>query len=73
MEQQLTSMNARKEFIEIADEQDRNYWATRLGVTSEKLKSAIKAVQSMEFSRLKEYLSLEKIKSGSYYQQFANQ
>lgn len=38
MEYQLNSMNARKEFIEIADEQDRNYWAARLGVTGEQLK-----------------------------------
>ncbi|GAA4214737.1 hypothetical protein GCM10022289_48670 [Pedobacter jeongneungensis] len=73
MEYQLNSMNARKEFIEIADEQDRNYWATRLGVTGEKLKSVVKAIQSMEFSILKEYLMMEKIKSGSTYQRFVNQ
>ncbi|QPH40404.1 DUF3606 domain-containing protein [Pedobacter endophyticus] len=72
MEHQLPSMNARKEFIEIADEQDRNYWATRLGVSGEKLKSAIKAIQSMEFTRLKEFLTMEKIKSGSSYQHFLN-
>ncbi|WP_025146672.1 DUF3606 domain-containing protein [Pedobacter jeongneungensis] len=73
MEYQLNSMNARKEFIEIADEQDRNYWAARLGVTAEKLKSVVKAIQSMEFSILKEYLMMEKIKSGSTYQRFVNQ
>ncbi|QNN44041.1 DUF3606 domain-containing protein [Pedobacter roseus] len=73
MEYQINSMNARKEFIEIADEQDRNYWAARLGVTGEKLKSVVKAIQSMEFSILKEYLMMEKIKSGSTYQRFANQ
>ncbi|RZK21308.1 MAG: DUF3606 domain-containing protein [Pedobacter sp.] len=73
MENQNISTTARKEVIEIADEQDRNYWATRLGVSSEKLKSAIKAVQSMEFSKLKDYISMEKIKSSSTYQRFANQ
>jgi hypothetical protein len=73
MEYQINSMNARKEFIEIADEQDRDYWAARLGVTSDKLKSVVKAIQSMEFSVLKEYLIMEKIKSGSTYQRFANQ
>jgi hypothetical protein len=73
MEYQINSMNARKEFIEIADEQDRDYWAARLGVTSDKLKSVVKAIQSMEFSVLKEYLMMEKIKSGSTYQRFANQ
>jgi hypothetical protein len=73
MEYQINSMNARKEFIEIADEQDRDYWATRLGVTGDKLKSVVKAIHSMEFSVLKEYLMMEKIKSGSTYQRFANQ
>lgn len=69
---QNISTTARKEVVEIADEQDRNYWATRLGVSSEKLKSAVKAVQSMEFAKLKDYLSLEKIKSASTYQRFVN-
>jgi hypothetical protein len=73
MEYQVNSMNARKEFIEIADEQDRNYWAARLGVSGEQLKSVVKAIQSMEFSILKEYLTMEKIKSGSTYQRFVNQ
>ncbi|WP_316807820.1 DUF3606 domain-containing protein [Pedobacter agri] len=73
MEYQNISTTARKEVVEIADEQDRNYWATRLGVSSEKLKSAIKAVQSMEFSKLKDYISMERIKSASTYQRFANQ
>ncbi|ARS39394.1 hypothetical protein CA265_06900 [Sphingobacteriaceae bacterium GW460-11-11-14-LB5] len=72
MEYQINSMNARKEFIEIADEQDRNYWAARLGITAEKLKSVVKAIQSMEFSIVKEYLTMEKIKSGNAYQRFLN-
>jgi len=72
MEYQKNSLIARKEVVEIADEQDRNYWATRLGVSTEKLKSAIRAVQSMEFSVLKDYLSMEKIKSSSTYQRFAS-
>lgn len=73
MEYQLNSMNARKEFIDIADEQDRNYWAARLGISSEKLKSAVKALHSMEFSKLRAYLMMEKVKSGSTYQRFVNQ
>ncbi|KIA95752.1 hypothetical protein OC25_04110 [Pedobacter kyungheensis] len=68
----MNSINARKEFIDIADEQDRQYWATRLGVSSEKLKSVVKAIQSMEFSKLKDYLMLEKIKEASTYQRFVN-
>ncbi|UKT65707.1 DUF3606 domain-containing protein [Pedobacter mucosus] len=62
--------SARKELIEIADEQDRNYWAMRLGVSGEKLKTAVKAIQSMDFIRLKEYLTLEKIKSSNSFQRF---
>lgn len=72
MEYKMNSINARKEFIDIADEQDRQYWATRLGVSSEKLKSVVKAIQSMEFSKLKDYLMLEKIKEASTYQRFVN-
>ncbi|SDD09879.1 Protein of unknown function [Pedobacter soli] len=72
MEYQMNSINARKEFIDIADEQDRQYWATRLGVSSEKLKSVVKAIQSMEFSKLKDYLMLEKIKEANTYQRFVN-
>ncbi|WP_167356589.1 DUF3606 domain-containing protein [Pedobacter soli] len=68
----MNSINARKEFIDIADEQDRQYWATRLGVSSEKLKSVVKAIQSMEFSKLKDYLMLEKIKEANTYQRFVN-
>ena len=73
MEYQVNSMNTRKEFIDIADEQDRNYWATRLGISSEKLKSVVKAIHSMEFSRLKDYLRLEKIKNASTYKRFIDQ
>ncbi|MFD2580952.1 hypothetical protein ACFSR6_00510 [Pedobacter vanadiisoli] len=73
MEYQLNSMNARKEFVDIADEQDRDYWAARLGISTEKLKSVVKALHSMEFSKLKEHLMMEKVKSGSAYQRFVNQ
>ncbi|MCX2574947.1 DUF3606 domain-containing protein [Pedobacter sandarakinus] len=72
MEFQSTTASTRKELIDIADEQDRNYWATRLGVTGEKLKSTIRAVQSMEFSKLKDYLRMEKVKSSDTYQRFVN-
>jgi len=72
MEFQNISATARKELIDIADEQDRNYWATRLGVSGDKLKSTVRAVQSMEFSKLKDYLRMEKVKSSSTYQRFVN-
>ncbi|MCX2430575.1 MULTISPECIES: DUF3606 domain-containing protein [unclassified Pedobacter] len=72
METQNISTTARKELIDISDEQDRNYWAARLGVSSEKLKSTIRAIHSMEFSKLNDFLRLEKIKSASTYQRFVN-
>lgn len=72
MEYLKSTMNVRKEIIDISDEQNRNYWATRLGVSGEKLKTAVRAVQSMEFARLKEYLNLEKIKSSHSFQRFVN-
>lgn len=57
----------RKEFVELSDERERNYWAERLGVSIEKLKSAVRAIHSTEFSQLKEYLTMEKIKSSATY------
>lgn len=72
MEIQNISTTTRKELIDISDEQDRNYWAARLGVSSEKLKSTVRAIHSMEFAKLKDFLRMEKIKSASTYQRFVN-
>ncbi|RZJ19251.1 MAG: DUF3606 domain-containing protein, partial [Pedobacter sp.] len=35
---------------------ERNFWATRLGVSIEKLKSAVRATHSLDYQELKNYL-----------------
>ncbi|MBC6110497.1 DUF3606 domain-containing protein [Pedobacter fastidiosus] len=60
MENQDVSMIDKRELIDIADEQDRNYWAARLGVSSETLKSAIRAIRNLELIKIKEYLNMTK-------------
>lgn len=58
MRYQETLISHKIELIEIADEKDRNYWAARLGVNSEKLKSAVRAIRNLELSKIKEYLNI---------------
>ncbi|MCZ4223435.1 DUF3606 domain-containing protein [Pedobacter rhodius] len=55
MNQQVT-LNSNDEFIVVADEQERNYWAARLGVSIETLKSAIRASRSTTLQSVKNYL-----------------
>ncbi|RYD78755.1 MAG: DUF3606 domain-containing protein [Sphingobacteriales bacterium] len=67
MMNQYSAMNNKEEFIVIAEEQDRNYWAARLGVSGETLKSAIRACKSTSLVFIKNYLSLKQhpeLKSG---------
>ncbi|WP_316832061.1 DUF3606 domain-containing protein [Pedobacter aquatilis] len=56
MNQQII-LDPRDEFIGIAEEQDRNYWAERLGVSIETLKSAIRASKSTALESVKNYLA----------------
>ncbi|KQS36972.1 hypothetical protein ASG14_08040 [Pedobacter sp. Leaf194] len=56
MSQKIT-LNHDDEFIYVAEEQDRNYWAARLGVSIETLKSAIRASRSTALESVKNYLS----------------
>lgn len=58
---QHLTINANEEFIVIADEQDRNYWAARLGVSTESLKSAVRATRSLTLQQVKNYLSKGKV------------
>ncbi len=53
----------RKEFVSVSDEQDRNYWASRLGVTAEVLKSAIRAIHQTELSKVQAYLKRSRLNS----------
>ncbi|MFC3559446.1 DUF3606 domain-containing protein [Pedobacter jamesrossensis] len=56
MSQQFTP-DFNDEFIVVADEQDRKYWAARLGVSIETLKSAIRACKSTTLHCVKNYLN----------------
>ena len=56
MSQQFT-FDSKDEFIIVADEQNRNYWAAKLGVSIETLKSAIRACKSTTVKSVRNYLS----------------
>lgn len=45
------------EFIVVAEEQERNYWTERLGVSIETLKSAIRACRSSALQTVSDYLN----------------
>jgi hypothetical protein len=44
------------ELIQLGEEQQRNFWATSLGVSIEKLKSAVRATRSLNYHQIKDYL-----------------
>lgn len=45
------------EIILLSEESDRNYWAERLGVSSETLKSAVRATRSITLHQITAYLN----------------
>ncbi|PWS30170.1 DUF3606 domain-containing protein [Pedobacter paludis] len=47
----------KKEIVLISEETDRNYWTSRLGVTAETLKSAIRATKSIALDHITAYLN----------------
>jgi len=49
--------NRTVEIIDISDENIRQYWAQRLGVSTEALKSAIRASRNLEFETIFNYLT----------------
>ncbi|WP_316739384.1 DUF3606 domain-containing protein [Pedobacter aquatilis] len=53
---QQFALNPTDEYIAIADEIDQNYWAERLGVSIETLKSAVRACRSTVLEKVSEYL-----------------
>ncbi|WP_421944161.1 DUF3606 domain-containing protein [Pedobacter sp.] len=53
---QQFAVSTNQEYIAIAEENDQNYWADRLGVRIETLKSAVRACRSTVFDNVKEYL-----------------
>ncbi|QIL41456.1 DUF3606 domain-containing protein [Pedobacter sp. HDW13] len=48
------------EIILLSEETDRNYWANRLGVSSEALKSAVRATRCITLQQITAYLSQQK-------------
>lgn len=53
---QQFAYDTNEEYIAIAEENDQNYWADRLGVSIETLKSAVRACRSTVFDNVKDYL-----------------
>ncbi|TCD17795.1 DUF3606 domain-containing protein [Pedobacter psychrodurus] len=52
----------KEEIILLSEETDRNYWANRLGVSSEVLKSAVRATRSIMLNQITAYLNQRKKK-----------
>lgn len=52
----------KEEIILLSEETDRNYWANRLGVSSEVLKSAVRATRSIMLNQITAYLNQKKKK-----------
>ena len=57
----FNTINTKKdEIIVLSEESDRNYWAERLGVSSEVLKSAVRATRSIGLTQVTAYLNQKK-------------
>lgn len=50
------------EIVNVSEEKDCNYWSNRLGVTTEALKSAIRATRSVTLKEITNYLDQHKLK-----------
>ncbi|QNN43862.1 DUF3606 domain-containing protein [Pedobacter roseus] len=50
----------KEEIILLSEETDRNYWANRLGVSSEVLKSAVRATRCITLDQITAYLNQQK-------------
>ncbi|WP_157258169.1 DUF3606 domain-containing protein, partial [Pedobacter ginsenosidimutans] len=58
----IQTPSIKEEIILLSEETDRNYWANRLGVSSEVLKSAVRATRSIMLDQVTAYLNQQKIK-----------
>ncbi|MCZ4244064.1 DUF3606 domain-containing protein [Pedobacter punctiformis] len=70
MDLQNLPKNPHMELIEVAEESDRKYWADRLGVSCETLKSAIRAIRNMEFSKVQQYLTSNNLNKTPFKESF---
>ncbi|WP_129715822.1 DUF3606 domain-containing protein [Pedobacter sp. SYP-B3415] len=56
MKASATHARRAPEMVDISDETSRKYWSRRLKVSEETLKSAVRAIHQLEFSKLEAYL-----------------
>jgi len=63
MKNLIQTPSIKEEIILLSEETDRNYWAKRLGVSSEVLKSAVRATRSIMLNQITAYLNQQKKKS----------
>lgn len=56
MNSMMMNFGNEAEIIDVAEETKRSYWAKKLGVTADELKSAVRATRSLEYAQLKAYL-----------------
>ena len=52
--------STKEEIVALSEETDRNYWANRLGVSSEVLKSAVRATRCITLNQITAYLNQQK-------------
>lgn len=62
MKNLIQTPSIKEEIILLSEETDRNYWANRLGVSSEALKSAVRATRSIMLNQIIAYLNQQKKK-----------
>lgn len=62
MKNLIQTPSIKEEIILLSEETDRNYWANRLGVSSEVLKSAVRATRSIMLNQIAAYLNQQKKK-----------
>ncbi|WP_131536658.1 DUF3606 domain-containing protein [Pedobacter nototheniae] len=70
MEPQHIPTNTEMLLIDVAEESDRKYWAEKLGVSCETLKSAIRAIHNMEFIKVQQYLISNKLNQAPFNKSF---
>lgn len=56
MRNRYATIDQQEQLIDIAEEENRCFWASKLGVSIEKLKSAVRATHSLDYRLLKNYL-----------------
>lgn len=70
MENHYATFDQQEQLIDIAEEANQSFWASKLGVSIEKLKTAVRATHSLDYQQLKAYFgyneNFKKYKLQSY-------